>query len=271
MIVFAHDPKSEHEEYLDMLPLSFNHEMFESSQSLLESPRKMIKTSWSENYSWTMTIINTFNNNRAKNCEDDLNDQSYTYDNTAENKGSNWFPVQKDKNQNANEIPLYKPIPGKPITRREAKLRLKQSLGLCQSNSKSMLLKSNSYSVKNAENKKLKDSNSTNKLSIRRRKKRKAIIVKRDAYKTRKDVIMKGILRRCRKYYQEMYVVYSQKSTNNEGKLEKEILDDWNQLEKESLVEFSAQFLDKQFDHSDMVFYLGKINSISYLFLLIIV
>lgn len=41
-----------------------------------------------------------------------------------------------------------------------------------------------------------------------RRRKRKGI-VRRDQYRKRKDVLMKGVLRKCRKYFQEKYTIFA--------------------------------------------------------------
>lgn len=42
-----------------------------------------------------------------------------------------------------------------------------------------------------------------------KRRKRKTIVVKRDQYRKRKDVLMKGLLRKFRKYFQEKYTNFA--------------------------------------------------------------
>jgi len=53
------------------------------------------------------------------------------------------------------------------------------------------------------------DGNAKNKKTSGKAKKRKCLVTKKGQYKQRKDVLLKSILRKCRKYYQDAYTSYT--------------------------------------------------------------
>lgn len=97
------------------------------------------------------------------------------------------------------------------------------------------------------------------------------ILVKRDKYRKRKDVLMKGVLRQCRKYYQEKYMNFVRinstefiPSENNadDNIFPNNIIENPQQLIKEALEKFWLSEFKSQFKNPDLMFYTGKLKNL---------
>jgi len=106
------------------------------------------------------------------------------------------------------------------------------------------------------------------KASTPRRRKRKAIMTKRSEYKKRKDVLMKGVLRRFRKHFVELFINFNRAKTLNNLNSEHEtdqngfpsnlVDEDLQNLTNESLEGFTNNFNWKNQKSSDLAYYLGE-------------
>lgn len=92
--------------------------------------------------------------------------------------------------------------------------------------------------------------------------------MKRDKYKKRKDVLMKGVLRQCRKYYQEKYMNFVRinsaefiptENTSDDNVFPNNIIENPQQLIKEALERFWLSEFKSQFKIPDLMFYIGKL------------
>jgi len=98
-----------------------------------------------------------------------------------------------------------------------------------------------------------------------KRKKRRNILVKRDKYRRRNDVLMKGVLRQCRKYFQEKYSFFSRTqfaaaqdlTANVDDCLPDNVIENHQALVRTSLRAFCLQEFSAEFKLDDMMFYIS--------------
>lgn len=131
----------------------------------------------------------------------------------------------------------------------------------------SILESSDKNQIKLTKMKKTSSECNPNKKSKSKRRRRKGLVVKKDTYRKRKDVLMKGVLRRCRKHFQDEYLDYSRgnflnnsenvSNTDTDG-LPSNLTESNLQLSKEAVAHYIQNCFDKSFDDASMIFYLGK-------------
>lgn len=104
-----------------------------------------------------------------------------------------------------------------------------------------------------------------------RKRKRKNIVVKRDKYKKRKDVLMKGVLRRFRKFYQEKYINFNrakflensenpQQTSDSEIDFPDTLMEETSkQLTLENLINFSSEEVAQSKHYKDLFLYVGSL------------
>lgn len=190
-----------------------------------------------------MKIINSFSRERAKTSEDeeidsqiDLNlaNENTNINSVGENNHEKVYQYQKEPTEVAqiNEIKMK----SKRTTRSERKPSF----------------------VKNLQN-----------IKTNKRRKRKGTMLRRNSYKKRKDVQMKGILRKFRKFYQEEYANFnraqvlqnsSESDTDQNGFPFTLAEENAQQLTNESLRSFAKHMFKKTHKFGDLMFYIGKPN-----------
>jgi hypothetical protein len=109
------------------------------------------------------------------------------------------------------------------------------------------------------------------KVSKGRRKKRKNVNINRNLYRKRKDVILKSILRRCRKYFLDSYTNFTRAQFLQRPKMEG--LDNpdifsanlgqntMQPLTKDMLISFTEDLFGGSIEHEDLYMYIGALIS----------
>lgn len=200
-------------------------DLFDQEISLLDMPDLSPKFGNIDNLcAQKFTVVNTFKHKREKMDDDD------TFDNTAEHKGNYEFYLEK-----VISTPKFSSLQQKEKEGSEKILP-----NLTQLASEIFI---DSSMISKTLDKQSKSLGNSSESQSKRRKRRKPMVAKRDAYKKRKDVIMKGVLRRCRKFYQESYSLHIQSNPeliklNCQVDLDKSVTDELHQLDYQTLSEY---------------------------------
>lgn len=233
--VYEFDPEDEFvEDHYDFSPFTQIKELFEPSEGIMEALHRSRNTPNIDDFcsNYSIRVINSFNSNKKRKTSEGDQSFSVVCDNTTFEHINSSIAVEQPQ-VDVQEIST--------VTKQVKWAENSEISPLDRENSDQV--------VKELADRPIpKSITVAPKSKAGKKRKRKNLVVKRDKYKKRKDVVMKGVLRRCRKYYQEKYTdfVRAQFLANSENNSKSAVTglpdnlveDGTQQLTKESLQDF---------------------------------